>query len=84
MDDPVSYDFAFTDWLLEHIIRHYNHGSYQGLFDPAKWDIFPVYYALHPFGALCCLGREVETTVDDELLPLVAATDGERQDPYRQ
>ena len=53
------------------------HGSYQGLFDPVKYDIFPAYYALHSFGELYRLGGEAQTTVDDELLPLVAATDGE-------
>ncbi len=52
-------------------------GSYQGLFDPVKFDVFPAYYALHSFGELYRLGKEAETVVDDELLPLVAATDGE-------
>lgn len=52
-------------------------GSYQGLFDPVKYDIFPAYYALHSFGELYRLGGEAQTSSDETLLPLVAATDGE-------
>lgn len=46
------------------------HGSYQGLFDPLKLDIFPAYFAVHSFGEIVELGTEVFADGD---LPLIVA-----------
>ncbi len=46
------------------------HGSYQGLFNPVKLDIFPAYFALHSFGELYELGNEV---LCEAPLPIIAA-----------
>lgn len=50
------------------------HGSYNGLFDPLKLDIFPAYYALHSYNELYELKHLVDCKKDD--LPLLAACDG--------
>ena len=51
------------------------HGSYCGLFDPVKMDVFPAYYAIHSFGELYALGSEVKIGSSEEM-PVMAATDG--------
>lgn len=52
------------------------YGSYQGLFDPLKYDILPAYYALHSFNELYKLKNEVYTEKSEMGFPLVAACEG--------
>ena len=51
-------------------------GSYQGLFNPLKKEIFPAYFALHSFNELYELKNEVYSLSADGL-PVLAASDGE-------
>jgi len=48
-NDPASYDFTFTDWLMtaikkqgcEHVVRHYNEGWADGFhYDIKYWEIW--------------------------------------------
>lgn len=50
------------------------HGSYNGLFDPVKLDIFPAYYALHAYNELYELKHLVHC--DGGTFPALAACDG--------
>ena len=51
------------------------HGSYQGLFDPVKYEPFPAYYAMAAFNELYKLGCEA-SCANDSGIPMLAATDG--------
>lgn len=52
------------------------HGSYNGLFDPVKLDIFPAYYAFHSYNELYKLKNEAFIHTENEEIPILAAADG--------